>query len=93
MKILSMKEYYEELSKFVNKHEVSRIVTSPFTNNEWYKDYLCEDGAVGKEINRVVYEQVEVEVKGLVCKVEVKLLETEWFDTDNGTSIYMYQRY
>lgn len=93
MKIVSMKEYYEAVSKFVNKHEVAKVETSPMTNNQWYKDYLCDDGATGKEINRVVYEQVEVEVKGLKVKVEIKLLETEWFDTDNGTSIYMYQAY
>lgn len=95
MKIVSMKEYYEVQSKFVSKHEheISKVERSPFTDNQWHKTYLCEDGALGTEINRIVYEQVEVEVKGLKVKVEVKLLETEWFDTDNGTSTFMYQKY
>lgn len=89
MKIVSSKEYYERLNKFVNKHDVAKIQTSSFTDNTYYKDYLCEDGAFGKEINRVVYE--EVEVKGV--KISVKLLETEWFDTDDSVSIHMYEKY
>lgn len=93
MRIVSMKEYYETVSKFVNKHEVAKVETSAFVNEQWYKDYLCEDGAFGKEINRTVYEKVEVEVKGLKINVDIKLLETEWFDTDNGKSIYVYQKY
>lgn len=92
MTIVTMKEYYERVSKFVNKHEVAKVETSLFENFAWHKDYLCEDGAFGKEINREVYEKAEVEVKGIKITVEVKLLETEWFDTDNGTSIYMYQK-
>jgi len=93
MKIIKMKEYYELLQKFVNNHEVANVETSSMINGEWNKKYFCEDGAFGTEINRVIYEQVEVEVKGLKIKVDVKLLETEWFDTDNGASIYMYQKY
>lgn len=93
MRIVTMHEYYEEMGKFLTKHKEWRVITSPFSNDQWCKDYLCEDGAMGKEINRVVYETVEVEVKGIKVKVSIKLLETEWFDTDNGYSIYMYAKY
>ena len=93
MTILTMKEYYTVVSKFVNNHEVAKVETSPMINNTWYKNYLCEDGAAGTEVNRVVYEKVDVEVKGLKIQVEVKLLETEWFDTDSGKSVYMYAKY
>lgn len=93
MEIVTMKQYYEVIQKFVAKHSIEKVETSPFVDGQYYKNYLGENGSAGTEINRVVYETVEVEVKGLKVKVEVKLLETEWFDTDNGKSIYMYQRY
>lgn len=92
MKIVSVKEYYDAIKKFVNKHEVVKVITSPMVEEQWYKDYLTEDGAFAKEVNRILYEYVEVEVKGLKCEVEIKLLETEWFDSDNGYSIYVYER-
>ena len=93
MEIVTSQQYYERINKFVQRHEVAKVDTSAFTNGGYYKTYLCEDGAFGKEINREVYEKAEVEVKGLKITVEVKLLETEWFDSDNVKSIYMYQRY
>lgn len=93
MEIVKAKQYYERLSAFINKHEIAKVETSSFQNGQWHKDYLCEDGSFGKEINRVVYEKARVEVKGLMVTVEIKLLETEWFDTDTGKSIYMYERY
>ena len=93
MKIVKSREYYNTVSQFVNKHEVAKVITTPFNENSWTKHYLCEDGAEGTEVNRVVYEKRTIEVKGLEVDVEIKLLETEWFDTDNGSSIYMYEKY
>jgi len=93
MKILTMAEYYQTIQEFVSKHEINKVETSELVNGQWSKNYYGEDGSAGTEINRIVYENVEVEVKGLKVKVEVKLLETEWFDTDNGKSVYMYQKY
>ena len=93
MKIVSNKEYYEVLRTFINKHEITDIITSPLVNGEYSKKYLCEDGANGWEINRIIYEEFEVEKYGVKSKVQVAFLQTEWFDTDNGTSIYMYDRY
>lgn len=93
MKIVKNVEYYERVKSFCSKHELYKVETSPLENNTYYKKYLCEDGSIGTECNRVVYEEVEVEVKGIKCKVQVKLLETEWFDSDNGSSIYMYERF
>ncbi len=93
MTILKNKEYYETIADFCKKHEMYKVETSSLVDGQYIKKYLCEDGAMGTEINRPVYEQVEVEVKGLKVKVEVKLLETEWFDSDNGKSIYMYERF
>ena len=93
MKIVSMSDYYKTVQEFVSKHQVNKVETSELVNGQWHKNYLCEDGSAGTEVNRTVYETVEVEVKGLKIKVEVKLLETEWFDTDNSHSVYMYQKY
>ena len=92
MKIITLKELSNIQRDFVNKHEVANVYTSQFENREYHKDYLCEDGATGTEINRIVTEEVEIEVKGVKVKVKVELWETEWFDTDTGTSVYVYQK-
>lgn len=94
MKKVSQKEYYERLGKFVNKHRVENIVTRAFENNGLIKEYVCEDGAIGWEANRKIYETRKVEVvEGLIVKVTIELLETKWWDTDDSISIYMYERY
>lgn len=93
MTILKSNEYYKVVSNFCAKHEMYKVETSPLVDNTYTKRYLCEDGAEATEVNRKVYEKVEVEVKGLKCEVYVELLETEWFDSDTGKSIYMYERY
>lgn len=92
MTIVNSKEYYERIRKFVEKHEVIRVETSAFEDGQWHKTYICEN-ATGYEINREVWEETEVEVKGVKCNVKIHLLETEWFDSDNASSIYMYERY
>lgn len=93
MRIVTNKEYYERVREFVSNNDMYRVETSPLESDTYIKTYYCENGACGHEINRVVYEDVEVEVKGLKFKVTVKLLETEWFDSINAESIYMYERF
>ena len=88
MTIVTSKEYYERVRNFVSKHKIERVDTTGFVEESWRKVYIAEDGSIGYEMNRYIYESVIV--KGLQCAV--KLLETEWFDTDNSESIFMYQR-
>ena len=93
MTIVKAKEYYEIIASFCRKHELYKVENGELKDNCYIKKYLCEDGSQGTEVNRKVYEKVSVEVKGVKCEAVVELLETEWFDSDSGKSIYMYERY
>lgn len=94
MKIVNNKEYYARIRKFLDSQDIDdyNVETSAFEDNSYHKIYRFVNGAVGIEHNRIITEEVEVEVKGLKVKVEVKLLETEWYDTNDATSIYMYEK-
>lgn len=88
--------YVDYKMDFIKKHYDSdwTVQISPMDKNGQYaKNYIFEDGAVLTEINRPVYEEVEVEVKGVRVKVEVKLMETEAWNTDDATSVKWYEKW
>ena len=63
----------------------------------YVKTYVFTDGAVMTEVNRPVWEtvEVEVEVKGVpvTIKQDVKLFETEAWNTDNAMSVKFYEKF
>lgn len=89
------------INAFVMKHGRKgdwSVTTSPMKADGTYiKTYIFEDGAQMTEVNRPVYEEVEVEVevKGIKIpvKTSVKLLETECWNTDDATSVKFYERW
>ena len=90
----------EYKNAFIQKHSKSdwRVETSPMDNDGKYvKTYIFEDGAQLVEVNRPVYETVEIEteVKGVkvVLKETVKLFETECWNTDNAKSVKWYEKF
>lgn len=97
------KNYLKYKYDFIEKHCKHGKVdwhceTSPMDENGQYvKQYIFADGACMTEINRPVYEtvNVEVEVKGVKIKtqIDVKLLETECWHTDDAKSIKFYERF
>lgn len=85
---------------FIQKHSKAdwSVDTSPMMQDGGYvKTYIFTDGAVMTEVNRPVWETVEVqvEVKGIpvTIKQEVKLFETEAWNTDNATSVKFYEKF
>lgn len=89
MNKVTMKDYYNTQSEFLAKHDCRMEQNGDC--NCYYKNWSSEDGAFMVEINRVVTEEVEVEVKGVKCKVQVKLFETECYSSEFG-SMYLYQK-
>lgn len=92
--------YLDYKGKFIQRHSKSdwTVHTSPMDSSGTYvKNYVFTDGAVLTEVNRPVYETVEaeVEVKGVKVKIkqEVKLMETEAWNTDNAESVKFYERW
>lgn len=96
MKQVNYKEYTDDLNRFIEKHSKKydmNIWTSPITNGEYRKEYAFEDGNSFYEINNLNYiEEVEVEVKGIKVKVDVKLVNHEYWSSDDSTSKYWYEK-
>lgn len=93
MTILTAKEYEEMKIKTLHEAGDWRVETSPMDEyGKYIKTYICDNGVVITEVNKPVYEKVEVEVKGVKTKVQVKLLESEMF-SNKFSSVYMYEEF
>lgn len=88
--------YIEYKNAFIKKHNEAdwTVHTSPMDEyGQYCKNYVFTDGAVLTEINRPVVETVKVEVKGVEVEVEVKLMETEAWNTDDAKSVKWYEKW
>lgn len=93
MTILNFKEYETKKRDFLNEADNWNVETSPMDEYGTYvKTYMCDNGNVLTEVNRPVYETVEVEVKGVKCEVQIKLLESEMF-SNKWQSVYRYEKF
>lgn len=94
MLILDYKTFNAVKRDFLHRHDDWSVETSPMDEYGSYsKVYVCTDGAQWTEVMRPVWEKATVEVKGVKVDVDVKLFETEAFNTDGATSIYYYERF
>lgn len=87
-----LRDYYNDLNKFIRKHGSYREKTS-LEGNTQRKMILFEDGSTWYECSRKVYETARDTVKGVKVEFNVELFETEWWSDDNTTSKKMYDRY
>ena len=62
------------------------------TDGQYIKTYICDNGNIITEVNRPVYENVDITVKGVSLSVEVKLFESEMF-SNKFQSVYTYEKY
>lgn len=83
---------------FIKAHEGAdwTVHTSPMDEyGQYVKNYVFSDGAVMTEVNRPIVETVKVrtEVKGVTVDIEqdVKLFETELWNTDDARSVKFYE--
>lgn len=91
MRKVTTLELYEAQSDFIHKHPILKIETTPLINDSYHKHFISEDGAEMWECNRVITEDVEVEVHGIKCHTKVTLWETECWNTDDSKSMYHYE--
>ena len=93
MNILSHKEYNDMKYNFLNESKDWHVETSPMdTDGQYIKTYICDNGNIITEVNRPVYENVDITVKGVSLSVEVKLFESEMF-SNKFQSVYTYEKY
>lgn len=90
--------YSEYKRNFIEKHKTAdwTTETSPMRKDGTYvKTYVFSDGAVMTEVNRPVWRtaEAEVEVEGIkvTIKKDIKLFETEAWNTDNAKSVKFYE--
>lgn len=95
-----MKTYIDYKNEFIRKHNNAdwTVHTTPMNEyGQYSKNYVFTDGATLIEINRPVWEtvKVETEVKGIkvVIEQEIKLMETEVWNTDDATSVKFYEKW
>ena len=91
---------HEYKQAFIKKHSKAdwRVETSSLDQYGGYvKTYIFTDGAVLTQVNRPVWETARVftEVKGVdvVLEKDVKLMETECWNTDDATSVKWYEKW
>ena len=93
MMILSQKEYEAKKIEFLREADDWKVETSQMDEyGKYVKTYICDNGNVLTEVNRPVYETVEIEVKGVKCKAQVKLFESEMFSNKWG-SVFTYDKF
>lgn len=92
--------YLDYKRAFIQKHSDAdwTVHTSPMDEyGQYVKNYLFTDGATLTEVNRPVWEEVEVEVevKGIKVTIKdtIKLMETEAWNTDDAKSVKFYERW
>lgn len=98
--VRKFENYLDYKRAFIQKHGKAdwTVDTSAMdADGKYYKTYTFADGAQLIEVNRPVFETVEVEteVRGIkiVLKETVKLFETEAWNTDNANSVKFYERF
>lgn len=93
--IVTYSTYNKEKKDFFKKHKNNfKVETSPLNEyNVYYKVYAFSDGATWTERMEHVFREVKVEVMKCSVNVEVELLETEYYDTDNANSRKYYEKW
>ena len=102
MKITTWEEYTKAKKEFIKKHSKIadwKVETSSLNEyNIYHKEYVFEDGAVFYERMAPVWKKAGAEVEvvhgvHVWIEQEVKLLEIEYYRTDNTESCVYYERY
>ena len=95
MATLNYQEYTTKKNAFFEKHKYDfRVSTSPMdVYGRYCKDYIFEDGASWHEVVSPTFESATTEIKKVKINVEVKMLRTEFYNTDDATSNCYYEKF
>ena len=88
--------HQEYIHNFLQKHGKKdwHVETSPMDEyGRYVKSYICEDGGLLTEVNGPKWVSTQVTVKGVTCRVDVKLMESECWNTDNAESVFFYEKW
>lgn len=91
---VTYKDYIEDKKAFFEKHKYDYAVQTSQMDEygRYHKLYSFHDGAEWHEAMTPTYETVEVEIKKAPVKVEVKMLRTEYWNTETKSKFY-YEKF
>lgn len=95
MTIVDSAEYNAQKKAFIKKHKgLKRVDTSSMDEySSYHKEYICEDNAMWYEVMSPYYKTVEMEINKCKVSLDVKLFQTEFWDSDNSNSRFYYENY
>ena len=92
MNIVTYNEYEEMKKKFFCKHNNDFQCDTRGNSAEYYrKTYVFGDGAIWYEVMMKIYTGAEAEVHGIKILVEVELMQTEFWSSDDSESRYYFE--
>lgn len=89
------REYRNIKDKFFDKHnhDFQTYTSAMDSYGRWYKDYCFADGSLWHEDYYPTWEYAKVTIHEVVIDVEVKMLRTEYYSTDDAESRYVYEKF
>lgn len=92
---VSYNDYINEKKEFFEEHcnDFKCDTSSMDEYGRYWKTYSFEDGAQWCEVMSPTYETVEVEIKFVKVKVEVKMFRTEFWRSDEIGRKFYYEKF
>lgn len=92
---VTFKQYDDEKTAFFEKHNNDfKVDTTPMDEyGRYWKTYTFKDGAIWWEAMGPSYEKVVVEVQLVKITMSIKMFRTEYWNSENPTSKYYYEKF
>lgn len=97
--VYNYKEYHEIKDRFFSKHHHDFTIDTGAMDRDgkYNKIYSFRDGAQWIDVYRPVWRTIEITTEiervPITVKQDVKLFETESWNTDDPKSIYYYEKF
>ena len=89
------REYNDAKKAFViahMEHDMKIHTSSLDENNSYHKEYCFDDGSTFYEVMTREFNKVPVLIHGIEFSVNVELLKTEFWSSDDSVSRYYYEK-
>ena len=93
--VVTYKKYMEDKQEFFKKHDYafSERTSSMDEYGRYYKTYAFEDGAHWFESMSPEYVKESLTIKLAPVEIEVKMFRTEYWNTEDATSKFYYEKF
>ena len=90
---MTMQEYLSSKANFISKHFGERGFREDggVVGEKIHKVLVFEDGAQWYEITEPIWEKLSGTLHGIPVETKVRMYRTEFWDSDNSKSRYLYE--